>query len=61
MSKSFSQENSEAFLNFTMSALRRKNPHQRVSTDCFEKKFEEKTSLYLVSQKRNLLALSHFF
>jgi len=54
MSKTFSQENSEAFLNFTMSALRRKNPHQRVSTDCFEKKFEEKTSFYLASQKRSL-------
>jgi len=37
MSKTFSQESSEAFLNFTKSALRRtKTPHQGVLTDCFE-------------------------
>ena len=34
--------------------------HQCVLRDCFEKKFEEKTSFYLVSKKRNL-AHSHFF
>jgi len=61
MSKTFSQDSSEAFLNFTKSALRRKKTHQRVLTDCFEKNFEGKTSLYVASQKRNLLALFHFF
>jgi len=62
MSTTLSQESSEAFLNFTKSALRRtKKTHQRVSTDCFEPNFEEKTSFYLASQKKNLLALSHFF
>jgi len=35
--------------------------YQHVSTDCFEKNFEEKTSFCLASHKRNLLALSHFF
>jgi len=61
MSKTFSQESSEEFMNFTKSALRRKKTHQRVLTDCFEKNFGKKTSFYLVSQKRNLLAISHFF
>jgi len=38
MSKTYSQESSEAFLNFTKSALRRtKKTHQRVLTDYFEK------------------------
>jgi len=62
MSKTFSQESSEAFLNFAKSARRRtRQPHQCVLTDCFEMNFEEKTSFYLASQKRNLLALSHLF
>jgi len=61
MSKTFSQESSEVFLNFTKSALRRKKTHQRVLTDCFEKNFEEKTSFCLASHKRSLLALSNFF
>jgi len=43
MSKRFSQESSEAFLNFTKLALHRtKKPHQCVLTDCFEKNFEER-------------------
>jgi len=62
MSKTFSEESSEAFLNFAMSVLRRtKKTRQGILTDCFEKNFEEKTSFDLASQKRNLLALSHFF
>jgi len=61
MSKAFSQESSEAFPNFTKSALRRKKKtHQRVLTDCFEKNIEEKT-FCLSSHKRNLLARSHIF
>jgi len=52
MSKMFSQESSEAFLNFTKSTLHRKiKPQQRVLTDCFEKKFDEKTLFYLASQR----------
>jgi len=44
------------------SALRRTNDiDQRVLTECFEKHFERKTWFYLVSQKRNFLALSHLF
>jgi len=46
---------------YNICITQKKTPHERVSTGCFEKKFEEKTSLYLTSQKRNLLALSHFF
>jgi len=62
MSKTFSQESSEAFLNFAKSALyRTRKTHQRVLTDGFEKNFEEKTSFYLASQKINLLALSNVF
>ena len=35
-------------------ALRsKKNLHQRVLTECFEKHFEKKTWFYLASQKRN--------
>jgi len=61
MTKTFSQESSEAFLNFTKSALRRTNKsHQRFLTDCFEENFEEKNSFCLASHKRNLLALSSF-
>jgi len=45
MSKTFYQENSVAFLNYTKSALcRTKKTRQRVLTVCFEKNFEEKTS-----------------
>jgi len=40
---------------------KRKTRQQRVLTDCLEKNFEEKTSFYLASHKRNLLAFSHFF
>jgi len=55
MSKTFSQESSEAFLNFAKSALRRtKKTHQRVLTDSFEKNFEEKTSFHLASEKKKL-------
>jgi len=55
MSKTFSQESSEAFLNFAKSALRRtKKTRQRVLTNSFEKNFKEKTSHPLASQKRNL-------
>jgi len=62
MTKTFPQESSEAFFNLKKSALRRtKKLHQHVLTECFEKHFEEKKSFYLVSQKRNFLALSHLF
>jgi len=62
MSKTFSQESSEAFLDLKKSALRRtKKLHQRVLTECFEKHFEKKTCFHLASQKRKFLALSHLF
>jgi len=58
MSKTFSQESSEAFLNFTKSALRRtkkakqkKETYQRDLTDCCEKNFEEKTSFIWLLKK----------
>jgi len=41
--------------------MTQKKTHQRILTDCFEKNFEEKTSFCLVSPKRNLFTLSHFF
>jgi len=64
MSKTFPQESSEAFLNLKKSALRRT---RKTSPACFnrvgyfEKHFEKKTWIYLASQKRNFLALSHLF
>jgi len=61
MSKTFPQESSKAFLNLKKSALRKKNLHQRVLTECFEKYFEKRTSFYLASQKINFLELSHLF
>ena len=45
MSKTFPQESSKAFLNLKKSALprtKKKQLHQRVLTECFEKHFEEK-------------------
>jgi len=39
----------------------KKRTHQHVLTDCFERNFKEKTSFCLTSEKRNMLALSHFF
>jgi len=62
MGKTFPQESSEAFFELKKSALRgTKNLHQRVLTECFEKRFVKKTWFYLASQKRNFLALSHLF
>jgi len=62
MSKTFPQEFREIFeFEKGLHYAEQKKLHQRVSTECFEKHFEEKTSFYLAFQKRNVLALSHLF
>jgi len=62
MNKNFPQESSETFLNLkNLHYAEQEKLHQRALTECFEKHFEKKTRFYLVSQKRNFLALSHLF
>jgi len=62
MNKTFPQESFEAFLNLkSLHYAEQKKLHQRVLTECFEKHFEKKIWFRLTSQKRNFLALFHFF
>jgi len=62
MSKTFPQESSEAFLNLKKSALCRTT---KTSPAYFNrvlwKVLRKKDIIYLATQKRNFLALSHLF
>jgi len=56
MSKIFLQESSEAFLKLkSLRCAEQKKLHQRVSTECIEKHFEEKDMVLFGFSKKKLL------